>query len=136
MNKLLLSSICAAALTSAASAFTLDLSGLTTLGNGNVTNAYGSFDFYGSSASAATVSGGVMTIAAGQTVTITYPSNVTYQFAGQSGGTQNTAVPGQVSFTGAANVQAITFDGTVVPEPSSTALLGLGGLALILRRRK
>ncbi|MDB4409051.1 PEP-CTERM sorting domain-containing protein, partial [Akkermansiaceae bacterium] len=24
----------------------------------------------------------------------------------------------------------------VVPEPSSTALLGLGGLALILRRRK
>ena len=38
-----------------------------------------------------------------------------------------------------------TFDGyvgalqlrtTAVPEPSSTALLGLGGLALILRRRK
>jgi hypothetical protein len=27
-------------------------------------------------------------------------------------------------------------DSTVVPEPSSTALLGLGGLALILRRRK
>lgn len=27
-------------------------------------------------------------------------------------------------------------DTTVVPEPSSTALLGLGGLALILRRRK
>ncbi len=26
--------------------------------------------------------------------------------------------------------------GTVVPEPSSTALLGLGGLALILRRRR
>ena len=30
----------------------------------------------------------------------------------------------------------IAFQGTVVPEPSSTALLGLGGLALILRRRK
>ena len=27
-------------------------------------------------------------------------------------------------------------DFTAVPEPSSTALLGLGGLALILRRRK
>ena len=26
--------------------------------------------------------------------------------------------------------------GTAVPEPSSAALLGLGGLALILRRRK
>lgn len=30
----------------------------------------------------------------------------------------------------------ITLNGTVVPEPSSTALLGLGGLALILRRRR
>jgi hypothetical protein len=30
----------------------------------------------------------------------------------------------------------VSFDGTVVPEPSTTALLGLGGLALILRRRK
>jgi len=30
----------------------------------------------------------------------------------------------------------VTFDVTPVPEPSSTALLGLGGLALILRRRK
>jgi len=30
----------------------------------------------------------------------------------------------------------INFTGEVVPEPSSAALLGLGGLALILRRRK
>ena len=27
-------------------------------------------------------------------------------------------------------------DNTVIPEPSTTALIGLGGLALILRRRK
>ena len=30
----------------------------------------------------------------------------------------------------------VSFDGTAVPEPTTTALLGLGGLALILRRRK
>ena len=34
----------------------------------------------------------------------------------------------------AATIGGVTFD--VVPEPSSTALLGLGGLALLLRRRK
>ena len=41
---------------------------------------------------------------------------------------------------GAASSQAllddVTLDYTPVPEPSSAALLGLGGLALILRRRK
>ncbi len=40
---------------------------------------------------------------------------------------------GGISFMGFDN---FTVDGTAVPEPSSTALLGLGGLALILRRRK
>jgi len=35
-----------------------------------------------------------------------------------------------------ASYDGVTLEGTVVPEPSSTALLGLGGLALILRRRK
>ena len=36
------------------------------------------------------------------------------------------------------NIDNVAFQGTavVVPEPSSTALFGLGGLALILRRRK
>lgn len=35
-----------------------------------------------------------------------------------------------------ASFAEIAFRGTAVPEPSSAALLGLGGLALILRRRK
>ncbi|MGB0993251.1 MAG: PEP-CTERM sorting domain-containing protein [Akkermansiaceae bacterium] len=30
----------------------------------------------------------------------------------------------------------ITLEGTAVPEPSSSALIGLGGLALLMRRRK
>ncbi len=33
-------------------------------------------------------------------------------------------------------ISDVGFDTVAVPEPSSTALLGLGGLALILRRRK
>lgn len=33
-------------------------------------------------------------------------------------------------------IGGITFDSVLVPEPSSAALLGLGGLALIMRRRK
>ena len=41
--------------------------------------------------------------------------------------------------TGALNsitISGVTFDSVAVPEPSTTALLGLGGLALIMRRRK
>ena len=40
---------------------------------------------------------------------------------------------GDDDFTGLSEVQ---FSGVAVPEPTTTALLGLGGLALILRRRK
>ena len=36
----------------------------------------------------------------------------------------------------AATIGGVTFDVDVVPEPSSAALLGLGGFALLLRRRK
>jgi hypothetical protein len=35
-----------------------------------------------------------------------------------------------------AHIGGVTFDTVTVPEPTTTALLGLGGLALILRRRK
>ncbi|MBT7960010.1 MAG: PEP-CTERM sorting domain-containing protein [Akkermansiaceae bacterium] len=37
---------------------------------------------------------------------------------------------------GGAGLSGFDFDVNVVPEPSSTALLGLGGLTLILRRRR
>ena len=133
MNKLLLSSICAAALTSAASAFTLDLSSLNgqTLGLGSISTAYGNFTIVGP----ATISGGVANVAAGDTMTVIYPSNVTY--VGAFTGANTSLSTGSVQYTGTAggnDVASITFD--AVPEPSSTALLGLGGLALILRRRK
>ncbi|MEP2776702.1 MAG: PEP-CTERM sorting domain-containing protein [Luteolibacter sp.] len=39
-------------------------------------------------------------------------------------------------FQAATRVGSISLIGEAIPEPSSTALLGLGGLALILRRRK
>ena len=47
-------------------------------------------------------------------------------------------VNASVTWGGGAGERAVTLNGTVeaVPEPSTTALLGLGGLALILRRRK
>lgn len=53
---------------------------------------------------------------------------------GGAGGEQIRLGGGNSSNEGGINVSQINF--TVVPEPSSAALIGLGGLALILRRRK
>ncbi len=51
--------------------------------------------------------------------------------------TSGTAIQGIVIDTGSSlDAYHIVANVEVVPEPSSTALLGLGGLALILRRRK
>ena len=62
----------------------------------------------------------------GHTLAVRYESDFTFTGGGGGSGTYNENAGGS-NFTA-------TF--TTVPEPSSTALLGLGGLALILRRRK
>ena len=63
-------------------------------------------------------------------------TNVTFTLVDAAGGNNNQGNNGannHYSF-----IDNVTITGTVdaVPEPSTTALLGLGGLALILRRRK
>ncbi len=139
MNKILLTSICAAAMTSAASAFTLDLSSVNgqILGVSTITNTYGSFTLIGSGSPH--VTNGVVNLNPSQAFTILYPTNVTYIGAFALGNIttiDNGSAVQFVSNPDGTQVRQITFAETAVPEPSSTALLGLGGLALILRRRK
>lgn len=139
MNKLLLTSICAAALTASASAFTLDLSSLNgqTLGAGSITNSFGTFTVVGPGT--AFVTGGVATINNLESFTVIYPSTVTYVGTLVGSNINVNVASNQIQYTSTgdgATAQSITFNPTAVPEPSSTALLGLGGLALILRRRK
>ncbi|MFK7910752.1 MAG: PEP-CTERM sorting domain-containing protein [Akkermansiaceae bacterium] len=43
---------------------------------------------------------------------------------------------GNGNFVGGDDAVRVSVAGSVVPEPSSTTLLGLGGLALVLRRRR
>jgi len=140
MNKLLLSTICAAALTTGASAFTLDLSSLngSTLGTGSITNSYGTFNF-SAAAGSATVTNGQISLLDGKSLTIAYPSTVVYSTSTITGSVILEDLPANntIKYTAAGGdigIKNVTFN--PVPEPSSTALLGLGGLALILRRRK
>ena len=51
-----------------------------------------------------------------------------------SGGTLVVTVDGDTQYSGISQLELTAV--TPIPEPSSTALLGLGGLALIMRRRK
>ncbi len=137
MNKILLTSICAAALTSAASAFTLDLSALngSNLGTGSITQDGHTFQL--TATGTIPVSGGVAQFDAGESLTIIYPTTVTYIGAFITGEAVVDDTPQTVKYTATENgvgVEDIRF--SEVPEPSSTALLGLGGLALVLRRRK
>ncbi len=64
-------------------------------------------------------------------------SNTNWSLYTASGAVATDAQSFQITFGGPGNdTYADNISFTVVPEPSSTALLGLGGLALVLRRRK
>ncbi len=77
----------------------------------------------------------------------TFANTQNFAIAGAAGGgwaaetatfnqTGDVIVRFTIAGTGGVSFDDITVSADVVPEPSSTALLGLGGLALILRRRK
>jgi len=146
MNKTLITSICAAALTSSASAFTLDLTPLvgTTIGNAVITQDGFTFAINQvsssppGSASGQITAGGVLIVLGGATVAIDYDQTLLC-FTGTDFalGSVVTDSNGVLTVTEGA-VLGVNFETieSKVPEPSSTALLGLGGLALILRRRK
>ncbi len=149
MNKILLTSICAVALTSAASAFTLDLSTLnnTVIGNHSLTQEGATFRILeGVIDPPAAQSGEVTTGDSGRvSITVNQDSTVIIDYD-----------ESKVSYTGVYNPFGYTINDNgdwlemhtgsysdlefaqcvPVPEPSSTALLGLGSLALILRRRR
>lgn len=65
-------------------------------------------------------------------------SHVTYSIGSftADSSTQSITITGGNGSSGGFSGLIIAQDTAAVPEPSSTALLGLGGLALILRRRK
>ena len=64
-------------------------------------------------------------------------ANRDFNFTGDVTGSSIVVRFAPTSSTGNLHISDIVVTGTtVVPEPSSAALLGLGGLALILRRRK
>ena len=96
------------------------------------------------SGSADALSGGVGTVATGDTSFHASPESLnlsgltnltdtsvtfTYSFTTTEGRNNN-------SFNRIHTMDNIVLSGAVVPEPSSAALLGLGGLALLMRRRK
>lgn len=135
MKKQFITSLSLIALATSASAFTLDVTQLPSVfGTATISQNGHEFTVYGSSPSAAGRLGDSITIVHGESITIQYPAGVEYLFARQNSGSQNTAVPHQITFNGATRIKDIEFE--AVPEPTSTALLGLGSLALVMRRRK
>ena len=82
---------------------------------------------------------GAATLPAGTDVSSATASTITWNGKDLdniiTGGLTTTPVTAWTLNGGAAS-DTITFVAAPVPEPSTTALLGLGGLALILRRRK
>ena len=65
---------------------------------------------------------------------VTDPDNTFVSYAYNTGA--STSFSMDITGTGSFEYATYAFVNEVVPEPSTTALLGLGGLALILRRRK
>ncbi len=65
---------------------------------------------------------------------VTDPDNTFVSYAYNTGA--GTTFSMDITGTGSFEYATYAFTNAVVPEPSTTALLGLGGLALILRRRK
>ncbi|MGJ8655902.1 MAG: PEP-CTERM sorting domain-containing protein [Akkermansiaceae bacterium] len=146
MNKTLLTSICVAGLTSAASAFTLDLTTLndSVIGDLSITQEGALFNLTESVIAPPSTDSGQITTGSSGRISITVNENSTviidydetkvsysgvfnpFGYALVDDGTKLTLGTGSYS----------DFEFNAVPEPSSTALLGLGGLALILRRRK
>ena len=88
-----------------------------------------------------TITAGGAQLDPGESLVVTFPQAIT-TFDGVLGinvGDNNVVTPTTVIISGnngnAGSAATVAFS-AVTPEPSSTALLGLGGLALILRRRK
>jgi len=80
---------------------------------------------------AATVGGAEVYSLTGVTRAPTAPSLVTGTFTATA-----TSQEIHVAIAGSTNLEVSAYQLRTIPEPSSAALLGLGGLALILRRRK
>ena len=118
-----------------------DLTGLTVLA-GHTNDSAASNQSFASDLTVS-ISGGVFS----DTTNVDYTTGAAiltqnYDLTGTSlaAGTEYTVTVTSANMPGGgayAVYDGITLEGTVaVPEPSSTALLGLGGLALLLRRRK
>ena len=96
------------------------------------------FRLYGSTAGIGTALGG-----AENTVTVGNLSTTGWELDQTVSFTATATEAGQtlgIALLGASPTQAtydnVRLESSAIPEPSTTALLGLGGLALILRRRK
>ena len=114
-----------------------DATGLLIISGGtvNVTGAL-SFDVVNGGNSATDVADGTIDFTTGSTgeLTVTGLTATDYE-AFYTAGDLTFAGDNSAAFADVFEVSGNTLS-LVVPEPSSTALLGLGGLALILRRRK
>ena len=79
---------------------------------------------------------GTMTIAGQNIVSGTDDSAVFESLSLVTGQTSETSFTAEATGAGPSQISGLQFDIVTVPEPTTAALLGLGGIALILRRRK